>query len=94
MSEVAITLVYRYLPLFHALHNRRYQILAVCWQRRAVAQRLGANAANGYLRVRMAGLCYDTQHLFSLEAFLQGKSPVEPLFGLGSGMGDSIAENL
>src|SRR5262245_30637104 len=37
-----------------------YQILAVCWQRRPVAQRLGVSAAHGYLRVRMAGLCYDT----------------------------------
>jgi hypothetical protein len=32
-------------------------------QRRAVAQRLGASAANGQLRVRMVGLCYDTQHV-------------------------------
>jgi hypothetical protein len=32
-------------------------------QRRGVAQRLGASAANGYLRIRIAGLCYDTQHV-------------------------------
>src|SRR5215510_2271232 len=30
-------------------------------QRRGVAQRLGASAAHGYIRVRMAGLCYDTR---------------------------------
>ena len=43
-----------------SFHKPAYQILAVCWPRRAVAQRLGASAAHGYLRVRMAGLCYDT----------------------------------
>jgi hypothetical protein len=52
---------HRCLPLQgNALQKAAYQILAVCWQRRAVAQRLGASAAHGYLRVRMAGLCYDT----------------------------------
>src|SRR5215472_7759418 len=40
-----------------------YQILAVCWQRRAGPQRLSASAAHGYLRVRMAGLCYDQHHV-------------------------------
>src|SRR5215510_13602922 len=29
-------------------------------QRRGVAQRLGASAAHGQLRIRLAGLCYDT----------------------------------
>jgi hypothetical protein len=46
----------------HALHNGRYP-KSRRRQRRAVAQRLGASAANGQLRVCMAGLCYDTQHV-------------------------------
>ena len=38
---------YRYLPLFHALHNGPYQILE-------------EQGAGRYLSVPTAGLCYDT----------------------------------
>ena len=43
----------------HAAHSVCYQ-KSRRGQRRAVAQDLGASAANGQLRARMAGLCYDT----------------------------------
>ena len=46
---------------WQSFHNGPYQILAVCWQRRAVAQRLGASAASGHLHIPMTRLCYDMQ---------------------------------
>ena len=59
-----------------------------------MAQRLGASAANGQLRIRMAGLCYDTQPVEAMpfpvpmpdktpwalsDDFYQEKLPYKPL---------------
>ena len=69
----------RYLSLSHntphsdfieerqAMHDILPVIRSYVWgQRRGGAQYPGASAANGYLRIRMTGLCYDTRHLFSI----------------------------
>ena len=61
-----------------------------------MAQRLGASAAHGYLRVRTAGLCYDTPSVEAVpfpvampdktpcalsEDFYQEELPCKPLIG-------------
>jgi hypothetical protein len=65
-------------------------------QRLGVAQRPGASTAHGYLRICMAGLCYDTQPVEAMtfpvampdktpcalsEDFYQEKLPCKPLRG-------------
>ena len=65
-------------------------------QRQGVAQCPGASAAHGQLRIRMAGLWYDTQHVEAMpfpvampdktpcalsEDFYQEKLPCKPLIG-------------
>ena len=70
-----------------------------------MAQLPGANAANGYLRIRMAGLCYDTPSvetgLFPVatpdkipyalsEDFYQEKLPLKRLLGF-NGVRDAFS---
>ena len=87
------------LPLpstFHALHNGPYQ-KSRRGQRQGAAQCPGASAAHGQLRIRMAGLCYDTQHVEAMtfpvampdktpcalsEDFYQEKLPCKPLLAV------------
>jgi hypothetical protein len=40
---------------------------------------LGASAANGHLRIRIARLCYDTQHVEAMTFPVD--IPVKPLLG-------------